>query len=97
VLVAAPHAGAQQVLPCSQLVSPAAMKKATGQPLEAVDSVMRRAGESECTWMARGTIGFKSAMIRLVDPEALKKAELTSAQQFATSVKATDGRWPSER
>jgi hypothetical protein len=90
VLVVAPHARAQQALPCSQLLSAAAMKKATGQPLEVVDSVMRGVGTSECTWMARGATGFKTAMITLVDPEALKKAELTPAQQFATSVKATE-------
>ena len=84
VLAGAYPARAQEVR-CLALIDDAAVKKATGQPMELADSVKRGPGHWECAWMARGAGGLKTAHLTFLEPEAL--AGMAPGQIFETNVK----------
>lgn len=92
VLAGAPDGGADEVR-CNALLTAAAVKTAIHQPLDLVDSVKRGEGHLECSWMARGAGGFKSAALTLMEPEAIRRSmtpEATPAEYFAINVKSTE-------
>jgi hypothetical protein len=61
-----------QALRCASLLTGDEIQRAVGETFANVDALSRRAGSSECAWIARGPKGAKSVFVEFFDLTYIK-------------------------